>query len=61
MDERFYIEMEAARNKVATAYFAPRPHLDNQANRDMFDVGFDRGFRELWNLTAIAGEVNAKT
>lgn len=46
--ELYYAEMEAARNTAAAAYFSARPHLDNQAGRDMFDAGFERAFKSLW-------------
>jgi hypothetical protein len=41
--------MEAARNNAAIGYFNARPHLDSRANRDLFDAGFERGFKHLWH------------
>lgn len=38
--------MEAERNATSDAYFKARPWLDSDANRNIFDAGFERA----WSL-----------
>jgi hypothetical protein len=50
--EIYYAEMEAVRNEAEDAYFNARPPLDEEAHRDIFRAGFERGFQKLWNERA---------
>jgi hypothetical protein len=56
--ERYYAEMESARNATEDAYFKARPSLglgtpaEMELWRTVFRAGFERGFRYLWDLRA---------
>lgn len=43
--EHNYAVMEAERIATSEAYFKARPHIDNGARRNVFESGFDRGYR----------------
>lgn len=47
--ERYYAEMEAARNLTEEAYFAARPSVGSQRERGLFRMGFERAFSQLWS------------
>lgn len=47
--ELYYAEMEAARNEAADLYFDARPQLDPIRCRTLFEAGFERGFKKLWD------------
>lgn len=47
--ERYYAEMEAARNQGEEHYFAARPQADTLANRALFKAAFERGFGKAYN------------
>ena len=43
--ERYYADMEAARNEAEDAYFKARPQmLSTISERQLFRAGFERGF-----------------
>lgn len=48
--ERYYAEMEAARNQCVDHYFAARPQADTITARVLFKAAFERGFGKAYNL-----------
>jgi hypothetical protein len=49
VSERYYAEMEAARNEALDAYFAARPQLMRTPDEErIFRAGFERAFESLW-------------
>lgn len=56
--ERFYAEMEAARNSSMDAYFEARPQLFRTIGQEtLFKAGFERAFQMMWNRTLTVEEV----
>lgn len=50
--ERYYAEMEAARNWAEEEYFSARPQLlATGIERSLFRAGFERAYSSLWNQT----------
>lgn len=47
--ERYYANMEHARNYHEDEYFKARPQADYIANRTLFKAGFERAFKFLWD------------
>jgi hypothetical protein len=43
--ERYYAEMEAARNAAEDAFFAARPTVDTPGDRAVFRAGFERAYK----------------
>lgn len=49
MSEKYYAEMEAARNDSEDAYFKARPQLERTIEQKaLFRAGFERAFQLLW-------------
>ena len=46
--ERYYADMEAARNRAEKAYFDARPGRGLEEQSAVFRAGFERGFNLLW-------------
>lgn len=60
--ERYYAEMEAARNQCEEHYFAARPQVDTRVYRQLFRDAFDRGFGKAYNwMLRPAADVSATT
>ncbi len=47
-NERYYAEMESARNISTDAYFEARPDVDTPGFRSSFKAGFERAFAMMW-------------
>jgi hypothetical protein len=58
--ERYYAEMEAARNTAMDAYFIARPQiLRTHALESIFRAGFERAFAMMWAAANAVSEVTA--
>lgn len=56
--ERYYAEMEAARNTAMDAYFIARPQiLRTHALESIFRAGFERAFAMMWAASTAVKEV----
>ncbi len=59
-NERYYAEMESARNISMEAYFAARPQLFKTIEQQcLFKAGFERAFAMLWTRALAVEEATS--